>query len=124
MSIGIGVAVTFGSLHIAHLNLCRSIGRALPHTRAKSSASKYSVLPQAHSARNIIPSSAASPSVSTGFGIRTKEEQNSCDVKLTCGMLVTETSMSDPKTSFEPDQNESSCDEVIALYGGYPRAAV
>jgi hypothetical protein len=39
-------------------------------------------------------------------------------------MLVTETSMSEPKTSFEPDQNESSCDEVIALCGGDPRAAV
>jgi hypothetical protein len=39
-------------------------------------------------------------------------------------MLVTETKMSEPKTSVEPDQNESSCDEVIALCGGDPRAAV
>ena len=39
-------------------------------------------------------------------------------------MLVTETKMSEPKTSFEPDQNESSCDEAIALCGGDPRAAV
>ena len=39
-------------------------------------------------------------------------------------MLAMEAIMSDPKTNFEPDQNESSCDEVIALCGGDPRAAV
>jgi hypothetical protein len=72
MSIGIGVAVTFGNLHVMHLNLCLMIARALPHTRAKSFASKYSVRPQAHSTRNIIPYSAASPKVLIGFCIRTK----------------------------------------------------
>jgi hypothetical protein len=107
-----------------HLNLCLLIGRALLHTRAKSFASKYSVLPQAHSTRNIIPRSAASPNVSTVFVMRTKEEQKPCAVKLTCGNLPTEICMSKTKTGIKPDQFESSCDELIALCGGDARSAV
>lgn len=117
MSIGIGVAVTCRSLQVEHLNLCLLIGRSLLHVRAKSFASKYSVRPQAHSTRNIIPRSAASPNVSIGFDRGTKEEQRPCAVKLTCGNLAKEIYMSERKTSTKPDRCELFCDEVIALCG-------
>jgi hypothetical protein len=74
--IGIGVAVSFGSLLVVLWNLCRLNGPALPHTSAKSFASKCSVLPQAHSTRNTIPGSTNSPNVSRGIVSERKRNKN------------------------------------------------